>query len=111
MVRERERFRVWFPVQIVAGQHARIAMAHNSSGSGMLAAVSSALKVGEHVVLRFQLPNSAQPHELSGRVLRLEPNAEDPQGAWPQRVAIAFDAVSPELEPYLNDAAQRFGPA
>jgi ABC-type histidine transport system ATPase subunit len=109
-VRERERFRVWFPVQILAGKQARIAMAHNSSGAGMLAAVSSAIAVGDPVVLRFQLPNSEREHELSGRVLRLEENTEDPQGAWPQRVAIAFDAVSPELEPYLNDAAQRFGP-
>ena len=86
-------------------------MAHNSSGGGMLAAVSSALNVGEHVVLRFQLPNSETEHELSGRVLRLEENSEDPQGAWPKRVAIAFDAVTPELEPFLNDAAHRFGTA
>ena len=76
----------------------------------MLAAVSSSFAVGDPVVLRFQVPNSAREHELHGHVLRLEQNTEDPQGAWPQRVAIAFDAVSPELEPYLTDAVQRFGP-
>lgn len=102
---------MWFPVQILAGDEARIAMAHNSSGAGMLAVVSSALSVGEHVVLRFQVPNSHTEHELKGRVLRLEDNSEDPQGAWPKRVAIAFDAVSPELEPFLNEAAHRFGAA
>jgi len=110
-MRERERFRVWFPVQIVAGQQARVAMAHNSSGGGMLAAVSSDLSVGEHVELRFTLPSSDHEHRLSGRVLRLESNTEDPEGAWPQRVAIAFDHVAPELEPYLNEAVARFGVA
>ena len=75
----------------------------------MLAAVSSALRIGAHVELRFTLPNSSQEHRLAGRVLRLEENSEDPEGVWPQRVAIAFDAVSPELEPYLDEAAARFG--
>jgi hypothetical protein len=41
-------------------------------------------------------------------VLRIEANPEDPQGAWPHRVAVAFDEVAPELLPYLEEAVQRY---
>jgi len=42
-------------------------------------------------------------------VSRIEPNAEDPEGAWPMRVAVVFENVEPELAPVLEAAAAKFG--
>lgn len=111
--REQARYQVWFPVQLESGKHAhaiQIVMAHNSSVGGMLVAVNhNAIDVGEAVVLSFQLPTSPVEHRLHGHVLRIEPNDCDPEGPWPQRIAIAFDQPYPQLAPYLQAAATRQG--
>lgn len=82
-------------------------MTHNTSASGMLVAVASQLTVGEPVVLHFRLPPNGVEHRLTGRVLRIEPNAQDPEGTWPFRAAIAFDEVAEQLQPLLEEAAAR----
>jgi F0F1-type ATP synthase alpha subunit len=110
--RGQARYQLWFPVQLVAGgqehEGGHVAMVHNSSTSGMLLAVNSAreaIDVGATVELSFQLPESSVHHRLTGRVTRIEPNSCDPEGAWPARIAVAFDEVSPQLAPYLEAAA------
>ena len=110
--RGQARYQFWFPVQLVVrgrgDERGHVAMVHNSSASGMLLAVNSALDaiiIGETVELSFQLPESPVQHRLTGRVARIEPNSCDPEGAWPERIAVAFDEVSPQLAPYLEAAA------
>jgi PilZ domain len=105
--RSHVRFQIWFPVQLDGIAQAKIAMTHNTSASGMLVAVASQLTVGEPVELHFRMPPSGAEHRLTGRVLRIEPNKEDPQGAWPFRAAIAFDEVAEQLQPLLEEAAAR----
>jgi PilZ domain len=108
--REQARYQVWFPVQLQqSGQRANVVMAHNSSTAGMLVAINSAIDVGATVQLSFRLPPSPVEHRMTGRVLRIEPNVEDPEGLWPQRIAIAFDAIEPQLAPYLQATATRLG--
>jgi len=103
--RGQARYQLWFPVQVVAGERGHVAMVHNSSTSGMLLAINSSIDIGETVELSFQLPSSPVEHRLTGRVTRIEPNSCDPEGAWPERIAVAFDEVSPQLAPYLEAAA------
>jgi hypothetical protein len=101
------RYQIWFPVQLDGNAQPKIAMTHNTSASGMLVAIASQLAVGEPVVLHFRLPPNGAEYRLNGRVLRIEPNAEDPQGSWPFRAAIEFDEVAEQLQPLLEEAAAR----
>jgi hypothetical protein len=103
------RYRLWFPVQIQAGQTPKVAMNHNIGAGGMLMALASELTIGEPLVVTFRLPPGDVEHSLRGHILRIEPNSEDPEGGWPHRVAVAFDEFSPELLPLLEAAADRFG--
>jgi hypothetical protein len=101
------RYQIWFPVQLDGVSQPKIAMTHNTSASGMLVAIASQLAVGEPVVLQFHLPPDGTEHRLSGRVMRIEPNAQDPEGTWPFRAAIVFDEVAEQLQPLLEEAAAR----
>jgi hypothetical protein len=107
--REHSRYRLWFPVQLAAGERVKIGMNHNIGAGGMLLASASELVPGEAVQVTFQLPPAGEPRTLQGHVLRVEPNSEDPEGGWPHRVAIAFDEIVPELHPFLEEAIARFG--
>jgi hypothetical protein len=104
--REHGRYRLWFPVQVASGPIDGMAFNQNISAGGMLVAVSARLEVDAKVTVRFQIPpNVAHEHVVEGRVLRIEPNAEDPDGIWPYRIAVAFEAVDEALVPYLERAA------
>jgi c-di-GMP-binding flagellar brake protein YcgR len=107
--REFERYRLWFPAQLESNGGLRMAMTHNIGAGGMLMVFGAGLEVGESVKVTFRLPSGEREQVVQGKVLRIEPNAEDPEGAWPLRVAIAFDEVDPELAPVLQSAADRFG--
>jgi hypothetical protein len=107
--REHTRHRIWFPVQLEAGGQARMAMTHNIGAGGMLMVLGTDLTVGEQVRVTFRLPPGEVECVLQGTVARIEPNAEDPEGAWPMRVAVVFENVEPALAPMLEEAAAKFG--
>lgn len=107
--REFERYRLWFPAQLESNGRLRMAMTHNIGLGGMLMVFGAGLEVGESVKVTFRLPPGDREQVLQGKVLRIEPNAEDPEGAWPLRVAVAFDEVDRELATLLQRAAERFG--
>jgi hypothetical protein len=107
--REHTRHRLWFPVQLEAGGQARMAMTHNIGAGGMLMVLGTDLSVGESVRVTFRIPPGDVERVLQGTVSRIEPNAEDPEGAWPMRVAVVFENVDPELAPILEAAAAKFG--
>lgn len=101
------RYRIWFPVKVASGALDGMAFNQNISAGGMLMAVSARLEVDAEVVVRFQVPpDSGQEHVVEGRILRIEQNSDDPEGIWPYRVAVAFEAVDEALIPYLERAAQ-----
>jgi hypothetical protein len=92
-------------VRVTGSEVDGMAVNHNVSASGMLIALSARLKVGARVDLRFSVPASAEPERmLQGKVVRIEDNAEDPDGLWPYRMAVAFDDPDPELIPALERA-------
>lgn len=107
--REYARYRLWFPVQVEAGGQIKIAMNQNIGAGGMLVALCADLKVGDIVSVAFRLPTGEAERTVNARVVRIEPNSEDPDGEWPFKVGIAFDEIAPDLIPYLEDAMSRFG--
>lgn len=106
--REHERFQLWFPVQLEVGGQFRTAMNHNIGAGGMLMVLAGGLEVGEPVKVTFRIPPGDEERQLEGVVLRIEDNTEDPEGAWPLRVALVFDNVASDLAPILETAASRF---
>ncbi len=86
-----------------------MAMTHNIGAGGMLMVLGTDLNVGEAVRVTLRIPPGEVEKVLHGTVSRIEPNAEDPEGAWPMRVAVVFENVEPELAPILEAAAAKYG--
>lgn len=109
--RQQTRYKVWFPVQVVADELGALAMTHNVGTGGMLLASPATLVPGQHVKVTFVIPppsgEAPAQHTLEARVIRVDGNPEDPEGAWPNRIALEFDAVDESLEPLLASAAER----
>jgi len=106
------RFEIWFPVRVTGGDVDGMAVNRNVSASGMLVALSARLEVGAVVEVRFAVPTaSTAERTLRGKVVRVEPNQEDPDGMFPQRMALAFDDPDPDLVPVLEHAAKVLGPS
>jgi hypothetical protein len=90
--RQHGLYRLWFPVRVSSFNLDGMAVNHDISAGGMLIALSARLEVGASVEVRFSVPTAPQGERLmKGRVVRIEQNAEDPDGMWPYRMAIAFD--------------------
>lgn len=81
-----------------------MAVNHNISAGGMLVVVSARMELGAEVKLTFRVPPAGGEHTLHGKVTRVEPNREDPEGLWPYRMAVAFDDIDPDLIPALEAA-------
>jgi hypothetical protein len=107
--REHARYKLWFPVQVQAGGQAKVAISRNIGAGGMLVALCADVKLGELVSITFRLPTGGEERTLRGTIVRLDPNTEDPDGEWPFKAGVAFDEVSQDLIPYLEDAVSRFG--
>ncbi len=87
-------------------------MAHNVGTGGMLLASPATLEPGQKVTVTFVVPPAqgqavAGQHQLEARVIRVESNPEDPDGAWPNRIALEFDNHEESLAPLLIAAADR----
>ncbi len=110
--RQQTRYNVWFPVQVAVDELGALAVTHNVGTGGMLLASPATLVPGQHVTVTFVIPppsgeSPAGQHRLEARVIRVDRNAEDPEGAWPNRIALEFDTVDESLEPLLASAAER----
>lgn len=84
-----------------------MAINHNMGPGGMLLASSAELAAGTEITCSFVVPSSTTQHQIKGHVIRVERNADDPDGMWPYRIALAFDDVVDELVPLLEQAAAR----
>jgi len=105
--RQLTRYQVWFPVQLSTSAGGTFAITHNVGAGGVLIASPAHLEPGERVKVSFAVPPKGDAYELEGRVLRLEANPEDPEGTWPNRIAVQFDDVQAELEPLLQQIAEK----
>lgn len=105
--RKLTRYQVWFPVQLATSAGGAFAITHNVGAGGLLLASPAQLEPGERVKVSFAIPPKGDSYELEGSVVRLEANPEDPEGAWPNRIAVQFDDVQAELEPLLQQIAEQ----
>jgi hypothetical protein len=103
--RTHARYRTWLPAQI-AGEavEVQLAIGHDMSQKGALLVTREELAKGARITLEVQVPpNDGERYELTGTVLRSEPNHADPDGLWPHQIAVEFDEAMPELEEALED--------
>lgn len=87
-------------------------MTHNVGTGGMLLASPATLEPGQQIKVTFVVPPApgqsvGAQHTLEARVIRVDTNPEDPEGAWPNRIALEFDHVEEALEPLLIEVAER----
>ncbi len=95
--RTNERYEVWLPVKVDALREG-IAITHDASSTGALMLTASTIDEGAEIEVAIKLPEKDVPKRVTGRVVRVEPNPDDPHGLWPHRMAIVFDEPMPELE-------------
>jgi len=104
--RRSPRYTVWLPVRI-ADLEEGMAVSHNVSGRGILLVTATTLDVGAQVSIVVQFPpEGSSERKVTGRVVRVEPNKDDPEGIWPHRLAVEFDEAVPELEKALASLAE-----
>ena len=97
--RQARRYALWIPVQVQAGTDVQmLAVSKNISWSGVLVIAGADLEPGERVTMTLQVPGE-DARELSGAIIRVEPNEEDPDGLWRYRLAVRFDENVEDLEP------------
>jgi len=104
--RDAERYQVWIPVKVDQLREG-IAITHDASSRGALILTASKLDPGSPVEISLKLPESAVPKRVTGRVVRVEENGNDPHGLWPHRMAVEFDEPLSELEWVLGSSAMR----
>ena len=99
--REHQRRRFWLPVE-VEGLEGGVAVSHDASDNGMLLVCSSTLPVGSAITVILRVP-PGDPVSVPARgsVVRVSRNDDDPEGLWPHKMAVKFDAPVPELEAFF----------
>jgi hypothetical protein len=102
--RHHRRFRLWLPARI-EGEESQLAVGHDMSQTGSLLVTSAVLAVGDRVRIYLRIPpdDEGEEIEIAARVVRCEPNPEDPQGLWPVAVAVEFEEEAPRLERLLRE--------
>ncbi|MBV1859470.1 MAG: PilZ domain-containing protein [Nannocystaceae bacterium] len=96
--RRARRVKTWFPVRMREGERRNTAVAKDVSAKGILIAARRRFELGTEVHVSLHLdPEAGAPRLVQGRVVRQEPNANDPGGLWPYKLAIEFDQADPEL--------------
>ena len=103
--RHSSRFTVWLPVRVKELPEG-MAITHNASGGGLLMVTATTIDVGSPVSITISVPPEGSPEKsVHGRVVRVEPNSEDPDGMWPHKMAVEFDHPVPELDEVLRNLA------
>jgi Tfp pilus assembly protein PilZ len=101
--RKHIRYLAWFPARIERSQAmTQVGITHNISQGGAMIVCNTRWSPGETVSVTLRVPESSQEKIISGRIVRVEPNEEDPDGSFPHRIAIQFDEPMPELESVMQ---------
>lgn len=101
--RQSERRAVWVPVELRDGLGGRMLAVSDDVSEGGVRLVSPAkAEVGVTVELALHLPHGAR-HTVTGRVVRIEANADDPDGHFPHRIAVAFTERIEGLDGVLTE--------
>lgn len=101
--RSYERFQVWFPMRIGTGDDQGLAISYDASAKGLLIASPASLQVDDVIDVTFAMPPpEGNEKTVKGRVVRVGKNEADPDGMWPNRLAVEFEEEVPGLEDVLR---------
>jgi hypothetical protein len=104
-----ERYVIWFPVTLRAGDEEIGTICRDASSGGLMVSSPIQMKPGTPVVCAFRLSIESRTDVSSaGVVLRAERNEGDLVLAFPYRLAIIFDPARPDIEEMLRDAEKVF---
>lgn len=99
--REQRRRRFWLPVQ-VDGVPTGFAVSHDASGNGLMLVCAGTLAVGSTVQVKLSVPPEGGVEvSVPATVVRVSENDEDPDGLWPNKMAVRFNERVDALENYL----------
>lgn len=104
-----QRYVIWFPVTIRAGDEEVGTICRDASSGGLLVSSPIQLKPKTPVDCAFRL--SIESHvdvSSAGVVVRVERNEGDMVLAFPYRLAIGFDPARPDIEEMLRHAEKTF---
>ncbi len=104
-----ERYVIWFPVTLRAGDEEIGTICRDASTGGLMVSSPIQLKPKTPVVCGFRL--SIESHtdvSAAGVVVRVERNDGDMVLAFPYRLAIGFDPARPDIEEMLHHAEKAF---
>ena len=107
--RSAERFTIWLPLELIDEESRTLAVSRNLSESGALLLVSGEFEPGHTVTL--EISQAGTPRKVSGKVVRVGRNQQDPDGLWPLEVGIAFDEPVPELEALVKNVTEKLAQA
>lgn len=91
-----------------------MAISHNASGLGMLLVTATTLEVGAQVNIVVQLPpEGSEEKKVSGRVVRVEKNLDDPEGipgriAWPSSSSNRWQSSTRRWRAWPKTASHAF---
>jgi hypothetical protein len=101
--REHRRRRVWLPVQ-VDGLPTGFAVSHDASDNGLMLVCAGTLAVGSVVEVKLSVPPGTDAEVIApATVVRVSENDEDPDGLWPNKMAVRFNSRVEALETYLAE--------
>ena len=100
-----ERRRIWFPVTLAQPDGPDLqGVCHDASTRGLLVHTKASLEGGKPIRVTLFIPSHPNGHVVGAAVVRSSPNAQDPDGMWPHRVALAFDEPVSELADLTEEA-------
>lgn len=109
--RRATRFVIWFPMQMTNDGESILAISRDVSEVGVLLVAAAAPEVGSTVTLTMQLPgDDAGQRDLTGTIVRVEPNEQDAEGLWRHRVAVALESQVEGLESLLETVSRSSQP-
>ena len=109
--RSAKRFTLWFPLQITGDGEVIIGISRDISKTGVMMVAAAEPVIGERVTIMLRLPGDELPErEVIGKIVRVEENADDTEGLWRHKVAVAFTDPLDDLEPLLADVSRTSSP-
>lgn len=100
------RYEIWFPVTLTLGERQAVGICRDASTKGLLVSCTASLEIGDVVTARFRVSVDSPEHNLAGRVVRRDENADELQLAFPFRLAVEFDHAQSDLEERIRRSSQ-----
>jgi len=101
--RTHERYDLWFPVQVDAGQlGTAVGVSKDASAKGLRLDANADVILGAPVRVRFRVAPHEKPQDVDGTVVRVQRNRIG-DSDWPYQLAVQFDNPIPSLAPRLRD--------